>query len=248
LLTAGIDTAKTGAISVIEFIRPGRVLTAYESCIGNKYQFFKAPMPFSGIGSLTALETAMMVAFTRMTQPARIFEFGTYLGHTSATFALNSLPNTEVVTIDLFEATKTELETDTLKLDQGDENDEFLRRVAASKETPWLNALSDEIRLKIRQLHGNSCDLDVEALGLSGSVDLIFVDGGHDTKTITNDTEKAFEMASDDAVILWHDFGCKVHTDVSGYLDELGQRIDLVSIGSTMLAAHLKGRHRDLFQ
>lgn len=68
------------------------------------------------------------------------------------------------------------------------------------------------------------------------------MDGGHDFDTQMNDSLKAFQLAKPDSVIIWHDYGSGIHTDVARCLQELAASHSLVSIGSTMLCLCLQGR------
>jgi len=57
-----------------------------------------------------------------------------------------------------------------------------------------------------------------------------------------NDPLKAFHLAKPDSVIIWHDYGSAIHTDVARCLHDLAASHTLVSIGSTMLCLCLQGR------
>ena len=47
-----------------------------------------------------------------------------------------------------------------------------------------------------------------------GSSEFVFIDGGHDHKTLSSDTENPIVRRG---VIVWHDFGSNLHNDVSDY-------------------------------
>lgn len=68
-----------------------------------------------------------------------------------------------------------------------------------------------------------------------GSMDLVFVDGGHDAETVLNDTISAYQLRRPGGVIIWHD--CNVqHRDVWRLLLALRQGRPLVRVEGTRLA------------
>lgn len=73
---------------------------------------------------------------------------------------------------------------------------------------------------------------------VKGGYDLIFIDGGHTSEIIENDTKLALAMLAKGGCIAWHDYGSKVHTEVTKYLDKLSCDRCLFSIGSTSIVFH----------
>ncbi len=65
-------------------------------------------------------------------------------------------------------------------------------------------------------LEGNSLTFD--SAPYHRSMDLVFVDGGHDRKTLAADTANAFRMARHGCIV-WHDYGNPEYPDVKEYLD-----------------------------
>ncbi len=60
--------------------------------------------------------------------------------------------------------------------------------------------------------------------------DFVFIDGGHDYDTISIDTKNAFKMIRQVGCIAWHDYGHPLFPDVTKYLDELSETIDIFHV------------------
>lgn len=208
-------------------------------------------VPSSGIGSVTLLEAAILVSLLKLIQPAKAFEFGTFLGYSTSLLLKNTEPSCEVYSIDLgndvgrYEAAKAysdeELHADDKK------NDDYLRYTQGAKGTYYLSELSAEDRARVRLLHGDSTKLDVVANGYAGAFDFVFIDGGHDTATIASDTAKALEMIGGDGVIAWHDFNSTIHSDVTDFVRGFAAEHAVLHVQSTMLALLLIGSARSRF-
>ncbi|MCD6059709.1 MAG: hypothetical protein K0S16_20 [Moraxellaceae bacterium] len=208
-----------------------------------------APMnlyiPSSGIGSITLLEAAILVSLLKLMQPRKVFEFGTFLGYSSSLMLRNTEPGCEVHTIDLGEAigqyedakgySDAELHADDRK------NDDYLRYTQGTRGTYYLGNLDTADRQRLTLLRGNSTKLDVAGKGYAGIFDLAFIDGGHDTATITSDTVKALEMIGDSGVIVWHDYNSTIHSDVTDFLRGFSADHVVLHVQSTMLALLLVG-------
>ena len=83
-------------------------------------------------------------------------------------------------------------------------------------------------------LAGNSVCFDFGPW--SNSIDLVFVDGGHDLATVKADTDHSFEIAvkSKKSCILWHDYHNADYPDLTAYLDELSAKRRIYHIQDTM--------------
>ena len=70
-------------------------------------------------------------------------------------------------------------------------------------------------------------------------MDFLFIDGGHDRFTVESDTENALVLAAakKPSCIMWHDYGNAEYPDLTSYLDELSQRLEIFHIEDTMLCA-----------
>ena len=70
---------------------------------------------------------------------------------------------------------------------------------------------------------------------------MIFIDGGHDRKTVTSDSNNAFRMLSNNrsSCIAWHDFNSSNHPDITDVLNELSKTYDIFHIEDTSLCFYL---------
>jgi len=224
-------------------IRPKVILQHIEERLPDRNTMLHILTPPSGIGGLTLLETALLVSLARLIDARRIFEFGTYLGATTLAFAGNTPDDTEITTVDLPRA-EADVPVAILNdehLRDGTVNDDYLRASVARQGALYLDRADPRVRRKVRQLQLDSRALAVEPMGLAGQFDLIFIDGGHDYAIVKSDTAKALEMAGRDALIVWHDYGSQIHSDVSTYVNEFSHEHDVVHVQNTMLAIHCLG-------
>jgi hypothetical protein len=75
---------------------------------------------------------------------------------------------------------------------------------------------------------------------------MIFVDGGHDLKTILSDTKNSNIIAKKNAIIFWHDYNSKIHTSVSKFINKYGKNKNIYHIENTMLVFQLQGKFKKL--
>lgn len=219
-------------------IRPRIIFEMIEEQFPGESVEFRTVMPPTLIGSVTLLEGAILAALIRLIDARRIFEFGTYLGYTSTLLAMNSHPEARITTLDI---TPDDLRSLNGRETAGGGNDDFLREQRTDQGAIYIEQAEPKIRNKIDQVFNNSLTLDVERQGFRDQFDLIFIDGGHDRAVIENDTKKAFQMAHDRSVIVWHDYNSKVHTDVTDYVDEISRTHPILHIEASMLAVHWRG-------
>ncbi|MBN2713911.1 MAG: class I SAM-dependent methyltransferase, partial [Planctomycetes bacterium] len=106
----------------------------------------------------------------------------------------NSAEGVKVFTLDLPPelSEKTSLEIE--------END----RRFIEKECSGARFKGLDVEPSITQLYGDSALFDF--LPYADSMDVIFVDGSHSYDYVLNDSEAALRMASDNAVVIWHDY------------------------------------------
>jgi hypothetical protein len=161
----------------------------------------------------------------RLVKARRIFEFGTFFGSTTLNLALNSPADAEVFTLDLTPEEATGLEQDPA--------DAPLTQMHFERTAMEFEGLS--AKHQIRELSGNSLAFDFSPW--QDSIDLVFVDGGHDYATVRKDTESALYMLrkKEPGCIFWHDYR---NPDCSGntyFLEELAKRYDLFHVEDTML-------------
>lgn len=197
-------------------------------------------MPSSKIGSITLLEGAVMAALIQLLKPRRIFEFGTFLGYSTSLFLQNSDVLCDVWSVDL-DTDQSELARyaaigERERLSDDTQNDNYLRFMQASQGELYLRALESSQQQRLHLLKQDSTTLDIDALDLTGQVDFIFIDGGHDLDTIASDTQNAMRMLSENGVCLWHDFNSALHHEVTEFLTPWSEEHQLVHIESSMLA------------
>jgi hypothetical protein len=175
------------------------------------------------------LETAILLALGKIIEPRTYFEFGTFLGIQLLNMAAN-LPQCRVYTLDLDEeSVKTLIQ---------DESDRPLtvEHLQAKDKLAFVQSSFEE---KITYLRGDSNIHDFTSL--HGQMDLIYIDGGHDMRTLQSDTENAFRMLSRDhaGCIVWHDYGNGSYPHLKTYLDELSDRYDIFAVQETWLVFFL---------
>ncbi|NMP03415.1 class I SAM-dependent methyltransferase [Pseudoalteromonas arctica] len=187
-------------------------------------------MPPSYIGSLTLLESAMLLAFVKLIQPKHVFEFGTFMGHTSVFFAKNIAEDALVHTIDLPQGYIVDNGCET----KAEEVDNLLREQSITSQAKCIENEGQDIQRKINRILCNSLEFCTKAHTTSAGI--IFIDGGHDTEIVKSDTCKALEMLSEGGVIVWHDYNSTVFTDVTDYVNEFAKCNTIFHIANTNIA------------
>ncbi|MFL5955175.1 MAG: class I SAM-dependent methyltransferase [Gaiellaceae bacterium] len=137
-----------------------------------------------------------LAAITRRVAPLQVFEFGTYRGHSTTTFALNS--DARIFTLDLPDGEVVAANAQDMQLMQ----------------TRGLGHLPDSVQ----RLYGDSRAFDFAPY--ENSIDLVYVDGGHDADVVVSDTRNAFNMVRAGGTIVWDDYGW-MYPGLVGVLDEL---------------------------
>ncbi len=230
----------------IPVIRPRRLFQAVEQTFPDRNIEISMLMPSSGIGSLLTLESALVTALLRLTDARNIFEFGTFHGATTVMLAANTEPSARITSLDLPPQQIAGADSTSLDLADADQNDQFLRLKYRDEGAFCVRQARPELQQKIQLITEDSRSFCPVKSGLAGTQDLVLVDGGHDYDTEMNDSMKAFQLAKPDSVIIWHDYGSAIHTDVARCLQDLTTSHRLVSIGSTMLCLCLQGRFAGL--
>ncbi|MDD4803371.1 MAG: class I SAM-dependent methyltransferase [Syntrophomonas sp.] len=177
--------------------------------------------------ALSALETFILMALFKAIKPQKVFEFGTYLGETTLTWAYNLEGNdSKIYTLDLPAVQGVEF--------QG--RDEWCADIATSNHKYFEG--KDEAD-GIIQIWGDS--LYFEPAELLNSIQYIFIDGNHMKKYAAKDTENAITMLDKTvpSCVIWHDYGNPEHPELTKYLDELSAQYDIYHVQATMLAFYL---------
>jgi hypothetical protein len=212
-------------------IRPYRFFGLFDAPISERIAHVPIPNR-RGSGGISLLEAFLLTAAVRIVDARRMFEFGTFLGSTTLILATNSPDDAVIFTLDLDDDSARGLNQDCY--------DEPLTGIhlAACLE---LDFAKSPARNKIRTLSGNSVTFDFSSW--ANSVDLVFVDGGHDVPTARADTKNALSIATRDkpSCILWHDYRNPEYPDLTVYLDELSREFDMFHIEDTKLCVAFSG-------
>lgn len=183
---------------------------------------------FQVAGQTTDYEGWVLSCFAKFSK--NIFEFGTCSGKTTTLFALNSSPETKVYSVTL---NPTQLSN----LFLGNSQDSKVAINNALAETIYDQFIftNMSIKNKINIIFEDSNKLNID--NFENSMDLIFIDGGHNYSCIKNDTEKAFRMIKKHGYIFWHDYkvykrSCK---DVVRYINKISNNKKIFHIKNTSL-------------
>jgi predicted O-methyltransferase YrrM len=130
--------------------------------------------------SITPLELYYLSCIALLRRPHRIFEFGTYTGGTTLQLA-RMCPDSAVWTIDL--------------TPDPTGKGEF---ITGSR---FHGTVQER---QITQLYGDSRAFDPRPL--AHSIDLVFVDGGHDAECAWSDTKMALHLVAPGGIIWWDDY------------------------------------------
>lgn len=234
---------RTGILKV----RPKVLFQAIEQKFPDQNASFKVNIPTSEIGGMTLLESSVLASLIKLLDCRQLFEFGTFMGATTLLLAENSAADARVSTIDIpAESGEAEGVDSSRILEDGDSNDDYLRDQFLQQGARCMARAEPHTRAKVKQYLQDSTTLDVQAQNLSNQFDFIFIDGGHDFETVSKDTENAYKMAQDNAVIVWHDFESTIHADVTHFLKQHSHDRRIVHVEHSMLAFELLGRHREL--
>ena len=176
------------------------------------------------------LETAILIALLRALGARKVLEIGTLYGLQTLNLAANLPADGHVWTLDLDEgalARAAHAPADRAIAEQH----RAQAHAPAFGSLPW--------RERVTQLWGDSTAFDFTPL--LGRMNLVYVDGGHDTRTVASDSGRAFSLLDPDwpGAIVWHDDQNPAHPDVGTHLDELARDRDVFHVAETWLAFHL---------
>jgi predicted O-methyltransferase YrrM len=128
--------------------------------------------------NISPLELYLLSCIAISCKPRKIFEIGTYDGATSLQLA-KCCPNSQVFTLDL--------------MPKSGDHYKIGSRFAS---TPY--------RSQIVQLYGDSTKFDYSPY--FKQMDLIFIDGCHDSDAVLMDSRNALKMVSTGGMIVWDDY------------------------------------------
>lgn len=211
----------------IETIRANRIFSLVEESGPERVVHVRMPKRRerdTGDYSLKLLETYILVALMRITDARAVFEFGTFLGNTATNLALNS-DGARIYTLDLENDTRVES-----KRPQDFTAIDFRNSHAGMEWTAF-----PQITYRIHTIFGDSTKMDLTRY--FGLMDLVWLDGGRDRRTVESDAANAFKMLPTDrlGVIGWHDYQHPDCSELNIFLEELGRTVPLYHIQDTAM-------------
>lgn len=174
------------------------------------------------------LETAVLVTLLKALEARRVLEIGTLWGLQTLNLAANLPPDGHVWTLDLGDQDLAQAQLDA--------RDRAIAGLTRADGAPARAFDDPRWRDRVTKLTGDSTRFDFSSL--HGTMNLVYVDGGHDARTVASDTRQAFALLdpSRPGAVAWHDDGNPHHPDVAAFLDQVGRERDVFHVGETMLA------------
>ena len=189
--------------------------------------FFIDPS-FAVVGMTSDYEAWILSCLAKSSK--NIFEFGTCSGKTTTLFALNSPLESKVYSITLNPA-------DLSNLSLGNNRDVKAALNNAKKESIYdqFIFMNMSIKNKINLIFQDSTKFNVDKF--ENSMDLIFIDGGHNYSCVKNDSEKSFRMIKNEGYIFWHDYNVSKRScrDIVKYIHEISKTKKIFHIKNTSL-------------
>ena len=182
---------------------------------------------YSRNGNVSPLELMAISAIVAHRKPKRLLEIGTFDGNTTLQMALNCPNDAIVQTLDL---PPNEEETKEPVLDS---DLQFIR----DKKKTLRKFATSSVADKVMQHFGDSTKTDFSLFTKQGSLDLIFIDGGHSYECVKSDTENALKVLAKGGCILWHDF-TPHFGGVFEFLCGLSKDLELINIDRTNLVLY----------
>jgi len=191
------------------------------------------------IGSVTLVDQIVLLCLDELLAPDKILEIGTFQGFTTRLLASNSSAKL-IHSVDLppTHSVLTEGRDDQKILCDGDYNDDYLRDLQNQSGEIYLKDLTPDERSRIRLVKGDSTQLDFPMEFVS--IDYAFIDGGHRYETVKSDTENVLRVMPH-GVIIWHDFGSSIHSEVTRYLTDRSNANQIFHIQGSLCAFQLIG-------
>lgn len=193
------------------------------------------PNRYTYSGSPTLLEKSLIFALMKYSNPAHIFEFGTYVGSTTRLFHDNTSNEVEIFTIDIGNLTQ-----ETLDRDVSIDGIELINKTQASgaNHIKGLDRITKII-----------CDSTLYDYSQLPDFDFIWIDGGHDLCIVEPDTHHAFQIlnrTNPNACIAWHDYNSALYPDLTRFINDLSNYRDIYYIEGTMVCFTMPNKKIDL--
>jgi len=169
-------------------------------------------------------DSLLLAALCQVLDCKTIFEIGTFHGETAWLLAHNK-PDARIYTLDLPGINATSQ----VKLELTD-LDYFK---TWNRGVKFLGTPEQD---RITQLYGDSATFDFSPY--RGSIDLVFIDASHSYSYVKSDTQAAFEMLSEQGIIVWDDY--THYPGIFALLNELAPQLDrqIVHILGTRFAIY----------
>jgi precorrin-6B methylase 2 len=145
-------------------------------------------------GNTSLYELIVISGIVKNKNPLTILEIGTFDGRTTLNFALNTLAECKIYTLDL---PPSEKDKTSFAIEENE-----MQYINKPESGARFKNFSDAG--KIIQLFGDSATFDFSVLP---KADLIFIDGSHAYDYVINDSLKCFQMLKPNGIMLWHDYG-----------------------------------------
>lgn len=175
-------------------------------------------------------ELLTLAAICQHIRPARVFEFGTYLGLSTLVIADNTPPTTKIFTLDLDPATRAQ-------------HHHGLGVGGFPDFVPGSCFRGRSAEANIYQLLGNSLAFDFSPF--QASMDLVFIDSDHTYEFVKSDSDNAFQILRPGGVIVWDDYRWHpTHPECAGVtrvLDELANTRECFALARTRCAVYRDG-------
>jgi predicted O-methyltransferase YrrM len=189
--------------------------------------FFIDPT-FKIVGMTSNYESWILSCIAKYSK--NIFEFGTASGKTTALLALNSSQDAKIYSITL----------------DPDSIDNYNFLVDKKESKALMNAKNESIykrfifsdmiiKNKIKVFFQDSTKFNDNIY--KNSMDLIFIDGGHNYSCVRSDSEKSFNMIKKNGYIFWHDYVPRKKSvrGVHEYINEITKNKKIFHINNTSL-------------
>lgn len=109
--------------------------------------------------------------------------------------------------------------------------------------------LNTKYEKQITCLYGDSTKYDFSKY--YEKIEMIYIDGGHDLKTVSSDTKNALKMLPEQGLscIIWHDYKSPTLSyKVTDFLNKLAKDYNLYYIEETKLVFYLKNTTKKLIE